>query len=951
MLLGNYFKKIHSKYKKYYFSGVSFNSRNCKKDNIFFAIKGNEIDGNQFIKKAIKNGARIIVSNKRYQGLKNKVLYIYSSNVRKALAKISYSSYKSIPKNLIAVTGTNGKSSVADFYFQILKLNKKKVASVGTLGVKTVSSKKIISNTTLDPIKLSFFLNELKKKNIENVILEASSHGLKQNRLDGLKFKTGIFTNFSQDHLDYHKNFKDYLKSKLYLFENLLKKNSDIITDIEIPQYKDIKKISIKRKLRINTISNNKSNLKILHHKYFNESQLIKIKYKNNLYNLKINLIGKIQLKNLLMSMIAAEKSDLNFNKITDVVSKIKSVNGRFEKIGNIRNNSCVILDYAHTPDALKTCLLNVKEHFKSKKISLVFGCGGNRDRSKRPLMGKIANNYCDRIYLTDDNPRKESPKKIRLEIKKFIRKSKLYEIPSRSNAIKEAINNLETGEILIVAGKGHENIQDYGDKKNFFSDKEIILNNIKIKNKNLSNNLKINILSDLNNKKIFSSKIKVKYASINSKEIKKNDIFFAIKGKHKDGNVYVKEAFDRGASLAIVNRLYKKKGLSKQIKVENSLNYLTKASTILRENVKSKIIGITGSCGKSSLKELIGKTLEKISKVTYSPKSFNNRFGVPLSLFNLKTDDDFGIFEIGMDKKGEIDTLSKIIKPNVGVITNISYAHAKNFKNIKQIALAKAEIIRNIKEDGAIVLNADDSFYNFHKKIALKKKLKIFSFSVKKKNSYVKLRYVKKEGKKYKVFINISNKKTYFYINSNFENDIKNLLAALAVIGIFRDINKLDKNIFCNDKSLEGRGDISKIKVDKKNIYLVDESYNSNPLSLSSAIKNFDMIKMNNSKKHLILGDMLELGKHSKKLHSRASSVINKTSINYVNVIGKDIKETYKKIIQKKKGIILKNNSQIIHLIKNNIDNNDYLMIKGSNSTGLNKLAIFLKTGKSNVL
>ena len=235
MLIGNYFKNLDIKYKNHFFSGLSFNSLNCKKDDIFFAIKGTKIDGGRFIKDAIKKGARTIVSNKKFKGLKKNILYIQSNNVRKTLSETSYKVYKNIPKNLIAVTGTNGKSSIANFYFQILKINKKKVASIGTLGINTTSNKIAVSNTTLNPIKLSYYLTKLKEKKIENVILEASSHGLKQNRLDGLNFNTAIFTNLSHDHLDYHKNFKDYLNSKLYLFKKLLKKKSNIITDISIP--------------------------------------------------------------------------------------------------------------------------------------------------------------------------------------------------------------------------------------------------------------------------------------------------------------------------------------------------------------------------------------------------------------------------------------------------------------------------------------------------------------------------------------------------------------------------------------------------------------------------------------------------------------------------------------------------------------------------------------------
>jgi len=219
MLVGKFIKNINSKFKSHYFSGLSFNSLNLKKNNIFFAIKGTKINGNKFIKDAIKKGARTIVSNLNFKGLKNRVLYIKSNNPRKLLSEVASKFYQNKPKNLIAVTGTNGKSSIADFYFQILNLNNKKVASLGTLGVKTDLKKSEIKNTTLDPILLNDYLQKIKKLNIDNVILEASSHGLKQNRLNGLDFKTGIFTNLSHDHLDYHKSFEDYLNQNYHYFK------------------------------------------------------------------------------------------------------------------------------------------------------------------------------------------------------------------------------------------------------------------------------------------------------------------------------------------------------------------------------------------------------------------------------------------------------------------------------------------------------------------------------------------------------------------------------------------------------------------------------------------------------------------------------------------------------------------------------------------------------------
>ena len=921
---------------------------NPQKNNIFFAIKGIKSDGNKFIDHAIIKGAKTIISEQKFEGIKNKVLFLRSKNVRKLLSELSYKITKNKPKNLIAVTGTNGKSSIADFYFQLLNLSNKKVASIGTLGIRTKNNLKNVSNTTLDPIGLSKILNDLKKQRIDNVILEASSHGLKQNRLDGLKFNTAIFTNLSHDHLDYHKTFNDYLKSKLYLFEKLLKSRGNIITDSQIPEYKNLKKISLNNKFNLQVLSKGNNGINIYSHKFKDDKQIIVITHNQKNYKLQTDLIGRIQLKNLFMAMLAAKKSNLKFDKIVKLASRVKSVSGRFEKIGTLKNKSKVILDYAHTPDALNTCLSNLKEQFENKRIFIVFGCGGNRDKDKRPIMGKIANQYCDRVYLTDDNPRDENPQKIRLAIKKTIDKTKIFEIASRSKAIHKAIFDLNTGDILVIAGKGHEQTQDYGKFVNKFSDRLEILQNIKLKNKILSTNLKINILKEISNSPQINSNIKINNASINSKTINKNDIFFAIKGNNKDGNLYVNEAFQNGASLVIANNQKKSK---KKIVVDDTLQLLTEASSKLRENLSSKIISITGSCGKTSLKELLGKTLSKISNVTYSPKSFNNKFGVPLSLFNLKKNDEFGIFEIGMDKKGEIDYLSKIIKPDVGVITNISYAHIKNFKNIHQVALAKSEIINNIKTNGFLVLNQDDKFYNLHKKIAKKKNINIFTFSLKNKSADIFLKKIVKEKSKYKIFVNINKKQTYFYVRSIFENNLKNLLAAIAIISIFKDTQKLEKNIFLDYEMTKGRGDIIKVKLKKKSIYIVDESYNSNPLSLKSAIKNFDELKIDNSKKKLILSDMLELGNYSKKLHLEAGKEINKTSLKNINVVGKHILHTYKNLDKHRRGVILKDKSKIIDLIKNDLNNNDYLMIKGSNSTGLNNLVNKLKTGKFNAL
>ena len=944
MLLGNYFTNIDNSKKKIFFSGISFNSKDIKKDNIFFAIKGNHFDGNKFISIAIKKGSKIIISEKRITNPQKDILFIHTKNIRKLLAEIAFKIYKNKPNNLIAVTGTNGKSSVSDFYFQLLKLNKIKVASIGTLGVKSKNIRRNLQNTTIDPIRMGQILSKLKSQKINNVIMEASSHGLTQHRLDGLKFSSGIFTNLSQDHLDYHKNFKDYFKAKQYLFENLIGKKGNVITDETLPEFKRIKKIAISRKLKLQVLNNSKNQFQILSHSYRGEKQILKIRYYNLTREINLNLIGKIQLKNILMAIIAAKNSNISLIKILNVLSQLKPIDGRLEKIGKIKNRSKVILDYAHTPDALRICLSNLKEQFPNKKIILLFGCGGNRDQNKRFKMGKIACDYSNEIYLTDDNPRFEDPRKIRDDIKKGIQDTSIKEIPDRKKAISEAIKNLNTGDILLVAGKGHEKTQDFGKKKIYFSDKKIILDCIKLKNTNLSKNFKINIIKELSKIKNKIPLVKADKARINSKEVNKNDIFFAIKGKKNDGNKYIGEAFKNKASLVVVNKVQNKFNSKRQIKVRNTLKFMTEISKIFRQNIDTNIIAITGSCGKTTLKELLGNVLGKISSVSISPKSYNNKFGVPLSLLNLKHSDEFGVLEVGMDKKGEIDNLTNIIKPNVGLITNINYAHAKNFKNIKQIALAKAEIIKNILPNGFVVLNADDSFFKLHKKIAENNNINVISFGIKTKKANVKLFNIKKVKKAFKIKVKLNDKFKYFIISNNFQSNIYNILSALSVISIYKDVLKLNEKIFLDFRSPAGRGDHSTIKIGNKKINLIDESYNSNPLSLKSALKNYDNIDTKKYRKYLLLGDMMELGSHSKKLHQSIVPIINETNIDKVFVMGKMVREIFDNIVKVKRGRILENKSGIFELIKKDFNNNDYLMIKASNATGFNSIVNNLK-------
>ena len=949
MLLGKLIKCSDKNYRKISIKGIAFDSRKVKKGDIFFAIQGNKTKGIKFINEASLKGASVIISDKKVKYKNNKTPLLLVKDVRKKLTEASSNFYKNKPQNIVAVTGTNGKSSVADFYYQILSINKIQAASIGTLGIISKRYKKKTNLTSLDPLSLHKNLEILSNNKINNVILEASSHGLKQKRLDYLNIKTGIFTNLSHDHLDYHHNIKSYLDSKMYLFKKLLKKRSKIITDESNKEFKILKNIANKRKIKKITIGTDSGNIKILENQYKENKQIVKVSVNSKIFTLEIPLIGYFQIKNLLMAVLAASNYGLNQEKIFNQLYKIKAVPGRLECVARLKNNSNIIVDFSHTPDALEQSLIALKNQFK-KEIIIVFGCGGERDKKKRPIMGKIAKKYCRKIFITDDNPRHENPKKIRNEIIKNCNKSAVN-IGNRKKAIKAAIRELGANEILLVAGKGHEKIQDYGNRILNFSDKKVIQEILKERKSFIQKNFWQNFIAKKSFKNNKLKNINYNGVSINTKTMKKNNLFFAIKGKNTDGHKFVNEAIKKGAAKCVISRKINYVSKNKIIKVKNTFSSLNDLAKVSRNNTFAKIIGITGSVGKTTLKNLIGFALKNYGEVYYSPYSYNNKFGVPFSLSNLKRNTKFGIFEIGMDKKGEINTLSKIVKPEIAVITNIGEAHFKNFNTLKDIAKAKSEIIDNISKGGSIILNKDDRFFNFLSNKAKRKNIFVFSFSRKKRGD-IYLSKITKNKKHYKLKIAVKNKFFYFTVDYCTESFINNILACVSVLHALNlDLNNIRKKLI-NFSLPGGRGDIKVIKKFRKKFKFIDESYNANPLSMSSAIKNINNYeRKKNFKKIVLLGDMLELGKKTKKFHRELSNVINKSDIDKVFVYGKYIKETFNLLSKSKKGKVFNNLREAHNYLGKIVHNNDLLMVKGSNATGLNQFSKNIKRGYISVI
>ena len=413
---------------------------------------------------------------------------------------------------------------------------------------------------------------------------------------------------------------------------------------------------------------------------------------------------------------------------------------------------------------------------------------------------------------------------------------------------------------------------------------------------------------------------------------------------------MYAKEALKNKANYCVVQKNIKKVNKKKIIKCTNTLNFLNKLASLKRNKINAKIIAITGSSGKTTLKTLIGKILSEYGKTYFSQKSYNNYIGVPLSLSNLENDHKYGVFEIGMSNTGEIRKLSNLVKPDIGIITNIGEAHIKNFDNLNGIAKAKSEIIENISKGGYLILNSDGRYFNYFSRLAKKNKINVLSFGVSNKSDAKLLK--NKICKNYNdLHFKVLEKDVRLKARNINSLTISNILFTLLTLNILDlEITKI-VNFSNHFQSVEGRGKMHFISRFKKNFQLIDESYNANPSSVINAINNFSSIKKKNKKKFLLLGDMLELGKKSDNYHKNLAHFINQSDIDKLFVYGKNAFKTYQKTYKAKQGNILQNLNDFDEIFSDIINTHDYLMIKGSNATGLNRLSKIIIAGNKYAL
>ena len=910
---------INTGYKNIQIENLEYNSSAIKKHNLFVAIQGFAVDGNQYIEDAILNGAVAVITDKT-PTINYSVPVLKVKNSREALSILSdwFYDYPSQKMKIIGITGTNGKTTISYLLEKNLQAQGYKTAIIGTIRHKIGKTEIPSHNTTPESLDLNRLMARMVKAKVNYVIMEVSSHSLVLNRVDFCAFDGAIFTNLTEDHFDFHKNFKNYYQAKKKLFELLRKSpKSNKVAVINIDdQYghklyselKGVKKISYSIKAKSQYQG---SDIKL---------SVDGIHFKVGGVSFPTALIGRFNIYNVLSTIAITDFWNMRKVITVQALRKFKSVEGRLEKIQTSKGT--VFIDYAHTDDALKNVLetLNEIEH---NKIITVFGCGGDRDKKKRPKMGRIAENLSDITIVTSDNPRTEKPKDIINDILKgMVNPDQALVISDRKKAIKKAYNSSTSKDIILIAGKGHETYQIIGKKQSHFSVKEEVAKLLM----NISG-----LLANIKYAEVLNFKsAPISIVTINSKEVVKKSVFIALDGQKHKGIDFINDVIRQGAVCLIAEKKYKKILSSYDIVVilvEDIMTALHQTAEWYKSFFDVYTIAVTGSNGKTTTKEITSHILEGQFNILKNEKNYNNEIGVPITLFRLRKKHQILVIELGINHIGEMEKLAKMVKPDISLITNIGLAHLEFLKDKDTVAKEKFTILKYTKSKYLMNYN---EFY--HRKFRNKELKKILVDVESKKANYSFSKIEDFQEKGYTIYL--GKEKSHFPLYGIY--NLQNLIMAIGVAREMKMSERLILKRISSFQNIEGRSRIYK----NKNLVLLDESYNSNVSSLGLGITTISQWN-HFTKKIALLGDMRELGETSLTFHSLIADQLNDSTFSAIFLTGKETKNIKKRYSGSGSVFFSLNQIEIFKKILTRLNTNESTLIyvKGSRANHLEEI------------
>ncbi len=916
--------------------GISTDSRQVKQGYIFVAIPGTEFDGRQFINDAVVKGASALLmpSQDVHRYVKTvpgalPVIGVDDPRLSTGLLASAFYGNPSEKMALIAITGTNGKTTITYLLEGIFSKAGLNPGVIGTVNQRHCGMEVPSELTTPDAIKLQEILADMLKQGAKAVALEVSSHALDQQRISGCCFAASVFTNLGRDHLDYHQDMEQYFRAKVKLF---LEYPSDAaiinIDDLygrrlwEIVQGKKISYgLSPEAEVRPEFQSINIDGI------------TGKLATPKGPVSIKSKLIGLHNLYNILTAVATSIALGIDPDHIQTGIESIMRIPGRLDPVHTPQGVTALV-DYAHTPDALES-VLNTLIRLGPKPLICVIGCGGDRDRGKRPLMAQASASLADIVVLTSDNPRTEDPLAILDQMLSGLRdlpphhsatKAEVKVLPDRKDAILWAAEKARSGACLLVAGKGHETYQIIGNEQFAFDDREILkeafgakveVGRLKVEGGRWKVEGRRSKVEGLEEQGFRLKAFQVATAigarvlsgdpdtaihgiSTDSRSVRKGNIFWALSGERFNGHDFVLDAIKKGGIGAVVSSTFDFRHTNFDLrrrpvllKVQDSLKALGDFAAWYKEHLGIKVVGITGSCGKTTTKELIFSILGKKWKVAKTPGNFNNLIGLPLSLLSAKSDDSWAVLEMGTNQPGEIHRLCEIAKPQVGLITTIQPAHLVGLGDIKQVAGEKWELWRALPQTGVAVVNLDDPLVMEGAKDLT---CQVVGYSMEQKAPASSNHQITKSpnhqitclswtpGEHGTLLdLDIAGSRLSVDLPLIGRANVQNAVAAAATghaVGLtparikqgLEEVKPVPGRLFLKNLGPESR--------------LIDDSYNANPASMRAALETLDLWSKG-EKKIAILGDMLELGDAAYDFHQDLGRLAANTGVDLLIFVG----------------------------------------------------------------
>jgi MurE/MurF fusion protein len=890
-------------------SGIQTRAQDVIPGQLFVAIQGNAADGHDYMDAAFAGGAAVVIAQKNPDHLDRVILVKNSRRAAGAIAARFYGN-PSRDMTLVGITGTNGKTTITYLLESIFLAAGFHCGVMGTINIRYNGKTRDNPTTTPDAVVIQHTLSQMKQAGITHVIMEVSSHGLDQFRVDGCVFDMGVYTNLTQDHLDYHADMDTYFLCKKRFFTDLLTPsdknhfapaviNVDDAWGKKLADSLDYPVIRVSRENRADVTA--KDVMDTI------QGLCGRIFLGNENFSFSSALTGRFNLENILCAAGAAHGLGVSPRHIQQGIEACTGIPGRLEKI-NTGINRYIFVDYAHTPNALESVLKTLKQRAPGRLIT-VFGCGGDRDRSKRPLMGNIACRYSDVAIVTSDNPRTEDPEQIVTDIMAGIEKTDIKGVirqVDRKKALYTAVQISRPGDIIVAAGKGHETYQVTKAGTIHFDDKE----QLKAACDTIAAGVtpiawtRTDLAAALDTSPVFdtlNSNTSFAGISTDSRTIQADEVFLALAGETFDAHDFLPALVTRGIRAFVTktgtDRFFEAQtiGLDNKpgrlvFEMPDTLAALGKLGRHQRLRSGVKVLAITGSNGKTTTREMAQKIFETTFDTLATQKNFNNEIGVPKTLLSLSFAHQWAVVEMGMNQPGEMKRLSAIACPDIALVTNTTGAHLEGLKTADNVAFAKAQIFDHAAKNSIAILFKDDARAHILERRAKNNPniRQIVSFGSCD-TADVFATDIRVSDTMTRFCAHIKGESALFHLHSPARFMVFNALAALAAAAA-AGIRVSDMQAgLAAFTPVSGRMNIRTLA---NGIHLIDDTYNANPASVTQALKTLSIQAAQSGQgQHCqtvaILGDMLELGDVCEQRHREMGKTVAELGIDRLYLFG----------------------------------------------------------------